>query len=246
MWNSGWFVPTSVTTLFCKAWTYSLTASHRDVVCVSFTHIQVYRMFVSWGNWRILAFPVALGIVPRALSTQGSTMRLQPQSHLCFESRDRDFWIILSFPGWPWSQKSLIPGWPQTDSDLHQLPEELRPQVCLHHQAPLTKFSIFFLCGLGVCVGEGDWACMCCDKRVEVRGQPLTGLKISEIFLSASSLNKGVAALRDTLSWAWSLPGFWELKPIPQYFSHWASSTAQKSTLLHLEEHKALRGAGLL
>lgn len=151
-------------------------------------------------------------------------MWLQPQSHLCFESRDRNFWIITSFPGWPWNQKSLIPGWPQTDNVLHQLPEELRPQVCLHHQAPLIKFSIFLLCGLGMCVGEGDWACVCCDKHVEVRGQPLTGLKISKIFLSASSLNTGVAALRDTLFWAWSLPGFWELKPIPQYFSHGASS----------------------
>lgn len=155
MWDSGWFVSTSVTTLFCKAWTYNLTVSHRDVVCISFTHRQVYRMFVSWGKWWILAFPVALGIAPRALSTQGSTMWLQPQSHLCFESRDRNFWIILSFPGWPWSQKSLIPGWPQTDNVLHQLPEELRPQVCLHHQAPLIKFSIFFLCGLGMCVWGG-------------------------------------------------------------------------------------------
>lgn len=221
MWDSGSFVSTSVTTLFCKAWTSSW---HRDVVCISFIHIQVYRMFISWDNWWILAFPVALGVVSLALSTPGkcSTMRLKPQSHLCFESQDRNFWIILSFPGWPWSQKSFIPGCPQTDNLLHQLPEELRPQ------APLIKFSIFFLCGLCVCVGEGDWACVCCDKLVQVRGQPLAGLKILEIFLSASSLNTAVAAMRGELSWVWSLPGFWELKPIPQDFSHWASSAAQE------------------
>lgn len=203
-------------------------------------------MFVSWGNWQILAFPVALGIVPHALYTPDkcSTMRLQPQSHLCFESQDRNFWIILSFPGWPWSQKSFIPGWPQTDSLLNQLPEELRPQVCLHHQALFIKFSIFFLCGLGVCVGEGDWACVCCDKLIEVRGQPVAGLKISEIFLSASSLNIGVAAMTGALSWAWPLPGFWELKPVPQYFSHWASSAAQEVHTISVGGTQSSQGCG--